>query len=388
MLANAAGEDHRRRIVQRRQPRNRLHQSSAEDPNCQLRPRVSRSGPPAQLTHVVHSAQRLQPRVAIDHSLHRIRRRACLPHQEQNHAGIEVAGARPHHYAAGRSQPHRRIHRLAVDARRHAASAAQVRDQHGPRKLHADRLPQLRHHRLARKPMKSVPPHTLLAHRVGQRIHSRLLRHRLVEDGVEARNVRHATEAPHHLLDDLQGLRVVQRSKLARLAQLRQHIRRQPLMSPQMRPRMHHAIAHRVRRRQPIQPHRALHHAKGLLHRANLHLAQPAAQVVPRRVAKRQLLQPAANAAQLALIQRATLRRARASRNRALTHLMRAFSQFMHRELDRRRPGIQHQNMHSLSLFAATTKLPLPASERSRPASSARPYGQYFHKESLHKSTF
>ena len=70
----------------------------------------------------------------------------------------------------------------------------------------------------------------------------------------------------HHLPDHLNYRRIMQRRKHHRLLQVLHDRFVNPHMLLQLRPRMHHAISHRLRLWQPCPSHR-IHYQPNSLHR-------------------------------------------------------------------------------------------------------------------------
>ena len=130
--------------------------------------------------------------------------------------------------------------------------------------------------------MKAVAPHSSLAILDGYGVGRRLRRHSLVKDGVEACIVSRLRKSPHHVADQGDCLRIVQRCEDHCLLQILQYRRGDSLMPVQQRPGVHHAVADRVDRRHPRPAHCLFQQRHGVCF-----LRWALAQLMARGIAKR-----------------------------------------------------------------------------------------------------
>src|SRR5579864_8746749 len=100
----------------------------------------------------------------------------------QEHSGIKIAAACPHHEAAGRRQSHARIDGDAISQRRHARAIAQVGDYRALSELSS----QLAHNILVRESVEPITFDPLLPEFVWQGKPPCDLRHAAVERRVKA----------------------------------------------------------------------------------------------------------------------------------------------------------------------------------------------------------
>ena len=125
-------------------------------------------------------------------------------------------------------------------------------NHHAPRKLRLPAFccgPHIVHHRLTGKPMKAISTDSMTAIVDGDRVGGSLRRHGLVEDGVEAGVMPGLWKSPHHVPNQGDGLRIVQRGKHHRLFEILQYFIGDSLVPVEQRPGVHHPVANRVERR-------------------------------------------------------------------------------------------------------------------------------------------
>ena len=105
--------------------------------------------------------------------------------------------------------------------------------------------------------MEAVAPHPPLAILDGYGVGRSCRRHRVVKDRVEAGIVPGVGKSSHHVADQRDRLRIVQRGKHHRLLQILEYLLGDSLVPVQHRPGMHHPVANRVDHRHPRPADRA-----------------------------------------------------------------------------------------------------------------------------------
>ena len=142
-----------------------------------------------QVAHVGTAARDAdQPRSLVDQIIDGRGAASLFLEQVEQHAGIEVAGARAHHQPAGRREAHRGVDALAALGRppcwRRCPDGRRSRGRRPPRRRPPSRS--FCHDVLVRKPVKTVAQHALVPKASGQRKTLGHLGHLAVKRRVEA----------------------------------------------------------------------------------------------------------------------------------------------------------------------------------------------------------
>ena len=215
MLADAAREDERVDPAHGRGERaDRLPRLVAEHFDGERRIGVGPAAREERLHVCGHPGDAEQSRLVAHDALERLRILTGGEQVEED-ARIEVAGARAHHDAARRREPHRRVVRRAVHHRGHARAVAEVRDDGAPQRLRAHGAD----HVFVRETVEAVATDPPRGEAARHREAARHLRERVVEIGVEADHLAHAREARRHRVDPAELGGEMQRSEGDHVAQ-------------------------------------------------------------------------------------------------------------------------------------------------------------------------
>ena len=178
---------------------------------------VSLGSEGAHRAHVVLSRQALQSGAAVEEGVELVYVHARSARKVEDDRGVDVAGARSHDKAFKRREPHRRLHRRAVDHCRHRGAVADV--QHDlPKVVAPEDLGDPARDLLMRRPVGAVAANFMFLRDFAvDGVRRRLARKRLEEGGVEdddVRDVRQQT-AGHPDADEVGG--VVKRAERTQL---------------------------------------------------------------------------------------------------------------------------------------------------------------------------
>ena len=171
-----------------------------------------------------------------------------LLHDIGNGASVNVTATGAHHQAFQRSKTHAGVHALAVFNGRDGSAVADVAgDDTLSFRLHAQELAHTLRHVTVGGAVEAVTANAvLLVQLVGHGIHVGIVRHSLVESGVEHAHLGHVGQDSRDGVHALQIGRVVQRSQVVAGFKGSQHLRRQQDRLAELLAAVHHAMAHGI----------------------------------------------------------------------------------------------------------------------------------------------
>jgi hypothetical protein len=191
------------------------------------------------------------------------------------------------------------------------------------------------HDGLTAQSVETIAMYPAITIDTGQRIRLRLGGHRAVKSSIETRVMCRIRIMLHRRPYQHHRLRIVQGSKLIGFFQQLQHLRRDSLMSPQLRPWMYHAITNGINRQCRLPRHRLKNEADRLLQGLCLDSSLPVANAGTPGPGDLQRRRAAADACQLPL----------PSHNQGQI-CDRIVSAHKHGKLDGRRAAIKNQYAH------------------------------------------
>ena len=213
MLADAAGEDDGVQLPERCVVgADVLPHAVGVDVERERGRRVAGGTSLGELTEVVDAGETEQARLAVEHPVDLVQGPAELAVQMAVDRRVEVTGAGAHHQPLERGEPHRCVDGLPTTDRGRRRPVAEVQHHEvGVLDRTAEQLRGATRDEGVRRAVEAVAPDPVfVAPAQGHGVGVGVLGHRLVEGGVEDRDLRHLGEEPQRDPQSLQVGRVVE----------------------------------------------------------------------------------------------------------------------------------------------------------------------------------